>query len=255
MKITVLTILAAAMLSLFSPFNHAFASEFDIGRMRVAIWPEHDDPGVLVIYDGKFIDEGGFPREETFYLPKGSVISDACSLSPKGQHFCQLYKQKNVGELDEIRLKLPYPNFYLSFRIAPFRGTDPLRELEYKINTNHTVKKLIVDIEEPLRSEGFSVIPGASEIKEDDGLKHYLLSFEAPDKGVIPIKISYKKSDNRPSVDIKYSPMAMNKGGGGMPMSYPLGRRSFISVLYLMGGSGAVVLALMLWLVFRKKKS
>ena len=100
--------------------GHASAidkSELSIGRMRVALWPEYDDAAVLVIYDGRFRDENSFPAETTFILPKDSVISDACSLSPKGQHFCQLYKQKTVGDADEMRLKLPYPNFYLSFHV------------------------------------------------------------------------------------------------------------------------------------------
>ena len=43
-------------------------------------------------------DEESFPAETSLLIPKGSVISDACSLFPKGQHFCQLYKQRTVGD-------------------------------------------------------------------------------------------------------------------------------------------------------------
>lgn len=91
------------------------SQDLSIGRMRVSIWPEHDDPSLLVIYDGRFEDVSSYPVTTSFLVPAGSVISDACSLSHEGQHFCQLYKTRNQGEFDEVSLTLPYPNFYLSF--------------------------------------------------------------------------------------------------------------------------------------------
>lgn len=229
-------------------------SASEIGRMRVAIWPEHDDSSVLVIYDGRFIDDGVFPREETFYLPKGAKISDACSLSPRGQHFCQLYKQKTVGDVDEVRLKLPYPNFYLSFHVDAFSFDNPSRDFKYVINTNHTIRTLVVDIEEPLRSKDFTIFPAASEIKEDDGIKHHWYNIDKPEKNIFTYKISYKKSDNRPSIDIKYAPMGMNMEDGGMPMSHSPERRSFLGILYFLAASGIVFIAILFWFVLRKKK-
>src|SRR3989337_2518095 len=91
-----------------------------IGRMKVSIMPEYDDPSVLAIYDGRFEEVSSYPIKTSFLIPKGSVISDACSLSHAGQHFCQLYKTVNRGEHDEVSLLLPYPNFYLSFHTPRF---------------------------------------------------------------------------------------------------------------------------------------
>ena len=158
--------------------------------------------------------------------------------------------------MDEIKLKLPYPNFYLSFHIDPFKGDHSLRELTYTININHKVRTLVVDIEEPLRSTDFSVLPEAAEVKEDDGLKHHWFNFENPDKDVnaFTFKISYKKSDNRPSVDIKYSPMSMKMEGRETAVSHSLEKRSFMDILYVLAGSGLILLAVMVWFIFRKKK-
>jgi cytochrome c-type biogenesis protein CcmH/NrfF len=197
-----------SLLLLFLFIGHSFAYTPQIGRMRVSIWPEFDDPGVLVIYDGRFVDEGSFPLETTFLIPKGAVISDACSLSPKGQHFCQLFTQKSAGDMDEVNLKLPYPNFYLSFHIKPFKGDSPLRKLNYTIKTSHPVSKLEVDIQKPLRAEDFTINPAAEEKEELKGFEHFRYAFKDREAGaVFPFEISYKKEDNRPSVSIKYSPM------------------------------------------------
>jgi len=205
----------STLLLLFLLINQAIASTPQIGRMRVAIWPEFDDSGVLVIYDGRFVDDGSFPLETTFLIPKGAAVSDACSLSPKGQHFCQLFTQKNAGDMDEVNLKLPYPNFYLSFHIKPFKGESPLRRLNYIIKTTHPVSKLEVDIQKPLRAEEFTVNPDSKERDELKGFEHYRYLFKDTGPGsVFPFEIGYKKEDNRPSVSIKYSPMSGAKTWG-----------------------------------------
>jgi hypothetical protein len=227
----------------------------EIGRMRVAIWPEYDDPGVLVIYDGRFVDDGNFPAETSFFLPKGAIISDACSLSPRGQHFCQLFKQENIGDMEEIRLKLPYPNFYLSFHIDPFEGGGSARNLAYTITTNHRIRKLEVDIQEPLRAEGFTLSPEPGKVEEIKGFKHYRYYMDNPKKGAdIPFEINYKKDDKRPSVDIKYSPMSMPMEGDVMSRSPHEERGNFVKLLYVLAAGGLSLFLVLLWFVFRKKK-
>lgn len=244
--------------------NPIFASDLSIGRMRVALWPEYDDAAVLVIYDGRFRDENSFPAETTFILPKDSVISDACSLSPKGQHFCQLYKQKTVGDVDEVRLKLPYPNFYLSFHVnfpspqSPLSkgvrgvvGQEGQKIFNYLINANHNIEKLEVDIQRPLRAEGFKITPQSSNISEKKGFEHYGYVFENVPKGkALDFKIEYIKKDRLPSVDIKYSPMT---GPKTWDSPYETPRRKSV-ILYLAGAVGLLLVIGMLWLVFKRKR-
>ncbi|MBI5233304.1 MAG: hypothetical protein HY880_03020, partial [Deltaproteobacteria bacterium] len=189
----------------------------EIGRMRVAIWPEYDSSGVLFIYDGRFKDQGNFPTDTVFYIPANSSISDACSLSPKGQHFCQLYTQTKEGDFDAVRLKLPYPNFYLSFHTEPFdlknekMGYTTQRALTHVIKANHKIEKLEVDVQSPLRAEGFTVLsPEGFTVTEKKGFAHYQGSFEDIERGrAIEVSFEYIKKDSRPSVDIKYSPGEM----------------------------------------------
>lgn len=248
----IMTIAAAAAIFMFFFIIQTPASDLAIGRMRAAIWPEYDDPSILVIYDGRFRDEGAFPAETIFFLPKGSVISDACSLSPKGQHFCQLYRQKTVGDKDEVRLKLPYPNFYLSFHINLFQyGHEGQKAFTYSINVNHNIGKLEIDIQRPLRADGFKILPQSSDISEKKGFEHYGYVLENVPKGkILDFKIEYVKKDNMPSVDIKYSPMA---GPKIFDSAYENPRRMYI-ILYVVGALGFVLVIGLLWFVFKRKK-
>lgn len=59
----------------------------EVGRMKVSILPEYDEPKVLVIYEGRFKNQTLFPSKARFIIPKGADISDACSRSPQGGHF------------------------------------------------------------------------------------------------------------------------------------------------------------------------
>jgi len=236
------------------------AKDLSIGRMKVAIMPEYDDPSVLAIYDGKFEDVASYPIKTSFLIPKGSVISDACSLSHEGQHFCQLYKTVNKGGHDEVSLILPYPNFYLSFHTPQFDVKGEKKELDYLIKANHPIKTMEVDIQQPLRSAEFNITPPGSAVMSEKsgtisvlkGFNHYTFKLEGISKGQeSTFKIKYIKSDPKPSVDIKYTSM---KSPQTQSTSYETLRnvKTLIYVLFGTGAFGAMVVVT--WFLRSRKK-
>lgn len=234
--------------------------DLSIGRMKVAIMPEYDDPSVLAIYDGKFEDASSYPIKTSFLIPKGSVISDACSLSHEGQHFCQLYKTVNRGEQDEVSLLLPYPNFYLSFHTPRLAAKGEKKEFDYLIKSNHSIKTMEVDIQQPLRSTAFNISPPenaamsekGSMISVIKGFNHFTYKFEGISKGRENVfKISYIKSDPNPSVDIKYTSM---KTPQTQTAPYET-LRNIKSIIYILFGTGIfAIMAVVAWF-FRSRKA
>ena len=230
-----------------------------IGRMKVAIMPEYDDPSILAIYDGKFEDVSSYPIKTSFLIPKGSVISDACSLSHEGQHFCQLYKTANRGEHDEVSLLLPYPNFYLSFHTPRFNVKGERKEFNYLIKANHHIKTIEVDIQQPLRSTAFNISPPAGAAVPENvgtisaikGFNHFIYKLEGVSKGQeSAFKIGYIKSDPKPSVDIKYTSM---KNPPTQTAPYET-QRNIKTIIYIIFGTGAFgIMAVAAWL-FRSRK-
>lgn len=236
------------------------AKDLSIGRMKVAIMPEYDDPSVLAIYDGKFEDVSSYPIKTSFLIPKGSVISDACSLSHEGQHFCQLYKTVNRGEHDEVSLLLPYPNFYLSFHTPQFDAKREKKEFNYLIKANHPIKTLEIDIQQPLRSTAFNIAPPVSAtlaeksgtINVVKGFNHFAYKIEGVSKGQeSAFKIDYIKSDPNPSVDIKYTSM---KSPQTQSAPYET-QRNIKTIIYVAFGIGAFgILAVAAWFFRSRKK-
>jgi len=215
--------------------------DLTIGRMKIAIWPEYDDPGVLVIYDGRFADASRFPLKTGFFIPKDAVISDACSLSPRGQHFCQLYETVNRGEYDEVTLYLPFPNFYLSFHTYPDSDNTDTRAINYRVRTNHAVETLEMDIQQPLRSTEFNITPASETASEEKGFNHFKYTFGPVASGEDKLfKIVYQKQDQLPSVDIKYSRMSGSKTWGS-PYSTQRQARNIIYIIFTTGVAGLLL--------------
>lgn len=243
--------------------NAATSTGLSIGRMKVSVMPEYDDPSVLVIYDGRFVDASSYPIKTSFLIPKGSVISDACSLSHEGQHFCQLYKTVSRGSYDEVSLILPYPNFYLSFHTPRLDTRIETKSIDYRVKANNAVRTLEIEIQQPLRSAAFKVVPpmGATTLQSNGstslirGFNHVVYKIEDvaahQEYGFL---ISYSKSDPNPSVDIKYTSTAM-KEPQSRTRSYET-QRNVKTVIYGLFGTGVLgVLAILAWyLHFRKRR-
>lgn len=271
---TVSCIKAFALVSFLAAFNSgcdrgaentlgagAPTKDLSIGRMKVAVMPEYDDPSVLAIYDGKFEDVSSYPIKTSFLIPRGSVISDACSLSHEGQHFCQLYKTVNKGALDEVSLLLPYPNFYLSFHTPRLDVKGERKEFDYLIKANHPIKIMEVDIQQPLRSTAFNISPpGNAALSEQSGtisvlkgFNHFTYKLEGVSKDQESVfKINYIKSDPSPSVDIKYTSM-QSPPTRSAPYET---QRNIKTIIYAAFGIGALgILAVVAWFFRSRKKS
>lgn len=186
---------------------HAGEKNMDIGRMKVTIMPEYESQSVLVTQEGKFIDRTVFPSYVRFNLPKEvKALTDACSLSPKGQHFCQVYDIVSKGDKSWVDIGLPYPDFFVDYKYVPFKiKENSKREFSYSVECEYDIKTLEVHIQKPYRVKDFSVTPASSEHYEKRDFEYTKYVFKNVKAGEMKnFKIAYYKSDTEPSVDIMY---------------------------------------------------
>lgn len=185
-----------------------------IGSMKVSIMPEYDSTSVLVINEGKFLNREAFPREVLFLIPLGvTKLQDVCSLSPGGQHFCQLFDiTPGVGK-NLLKVKLPYSDFFIDFQYAPFKAKpNSERNFTYTVEADYDIKNLAVVIQRPYRAERFAIDPAGGKEFEKEGYQNYRHEFKDVKKGERrTFRISYFKADDKPSVDAKYTAMSDNR--------------------------------------------
>jgi len=181
-----------------------------IGRMKVTLMPEYDAQSVLVIQEGKFADRTAFPSDVKFTLPmEVTKLTDACSLSPGGHHFCQIFEIKKAGKNKFVNIKLPFPDFFIDYQYAPFAvKKNSQREFTYSIDTSYPINTLEVHVQQPARSEKFKIEPASYETYSKDDFEYRKYTFKNVKAGEAKaISVSYFKTDTAPSVDLKFSSM------------------------------------------------
>lgn len=182
-----------------------------IGRMKVTLMPEYDSDAVLVIQEGKFADRTAFPSPVGFILPKNVVkLTDVCSLSPGGHHFCQLFEIRKGEDKNFLDVKLPYSDFFIDYQYKPFSVKENSeRKFSFTVDTNYDILTLELHVQRPFRSDNFKITPASDETYEKDDFEVHKSVFKNVKAGdAKTVSISYFKKDARPSVDMKYSSMS-----------------------------------------------
>ncbi len=93
--LAILLVLASAI---FSP---AFAQDTTrIATLEISVWPEYDQPGVLVQYQGQLatMDQSGAAHDISFLVPKGAGVGAACGIKSAGSHTSETWKESDASD-------------------------------------------------------------------------------------------------------------------------------------------------------------
>lgn len=173
-----------------------------IKTMRVSLWPEYDDPRVLVMYQGEFYNEAIFPQPVAFPVPLGSEMNQVCALQPPdNSHLCQLYETLTESDSLSISYTLPIPTYYLEYYWDGITG-QPEKSFAFQYVSPYAIDTLEIEVQQPLKATGFELVPQyASATSDSQGLKYFHYVFKDVKPGqVINIDASYAKSDDEPSI-------------------------------------------------------
>ena len=189
--------------------------------LDVSVWPEYDEPRVAVMYEGEFAG-ADFPQKVRFYLPKGAEVSEVCALKkPDDEHLCQLYDVGQEGDQVTVTYTLPIPTFFVQFYYGSLGGTTQ-RNVDFALKAPYAVESLALDVQQPLRSESFSVTPPAPPSGPDSqGFKFFHLGYQSVPAGqVTTIRASYTKADANPSVAKRQTGTTEGTSAGSTAVTY-----------------------------------
>jgi hypothetical protein len=163
------------------------------------LWPEFDDPGLLVIFSGDFTDTMSFPRDVSFPLPAGARGIQATEKQADGTLINQAWQIAN----DRLTFSLPGPSFHIEFYVdRPPSGNQ--RDISYSFQAPYAIDALDIRVQEPARSTGFTMTPppqGSS--VGNDGMTYSTLqrtNLKPGDK--VDLDLRYTKTDQAPSQPI-----------------------------------------------------
>lgn len=204
--------------------------------MEVDIWPEYDDPRVLVMYRGEVDANAELPREFAFVIPRGAQIHMAGAIGEQGEHLHAQFVTKPQDEtLTEVSYELATRTFYMEFYYDPLPKGER-REFRYPIRSPYPIDFLSIRVQQPSRASEFRIAPTALDVVQGaNGLNYHRLVWQQlPADRETPVTVSYRKRDREPSV----SPAGAAAPTGGSAMKNIL----IIGAVLLVGVVGYGVL-------------
>lgn len=177
-----------------------------LASLSIEIWPEYDRPAALVILRGVVADGVKMPAAISLRLPaaSGGAAAVAYSSTPDG-NLLNL-KNEQVKGKDGVTVKFETPErfFHIEF-YEPMAVTDAARSFTYTWQGDIGVDRATVVVQEPAAAIGLVVDPALAQSSQGaEGLNYKIGDLGALVAGkVVPVKITYTKSDARPTVDIK----------------------------------------------------
>jgi hypothetical protein len=149
---------AAAVLSAALVTSWAWAqvdtTETRINMMQVDIWPEYDDPRVLLIYRGQLEPGREIPRDFAFVIPPGAQVHMAGAIGDNGEHLHSVYETRSRPDgLVELAYQPPTRTVYMEFYYDPL-GDGEEREFQYTLVSPLPVAMWMVNVQQPLQARG-----------------------------------------------------------------------------------------------------
>ncbi|MFQ6673923.1 MAG: zinc ribbon domain-containing protein [Fidelibacterota bacterium] len=137
----------------------------------VAIWPEYDHPGVLVIYTGTIKDDH-LPLHLEARVPDETNIALAVGQSDTSDKLLPVdIEERDGGKW--IFTTLVKESFQIEFYYNPF-GPSELRQADLTIEMNHSVDTYHIAIQQPLAAEQFQFSEtNADKFTDEHGLTYY----------------------------------------------------------------------------------
>lgn len=214
-----------------------------LASLRIMVWPEYDDPRVLVIYQGEFADKTGFPREVSFFVPADADILATAYYPETGDgnpmNTDAWTTETVTGGFARVTFKLPTSRFHMEFYYNPLPASSE-KAFEYVYRAAQATAKVRLEIQQPLKAENFATDPpAASTASGNHGFKNHLFDFPAVAADqTVRVKVLYTKTDPKPSVDNVASslPASANAPAGANQANDPTAMLPYVI--------GAVALAL-----------
>ena len=226
-------------------------ADLRIARLQLSIWPEYDDPRVLLIIRGELAAGAALPTHVTLPIPKNAELIGAGMISELGELLLHPHRVIAGDTSDTLEITLPAPRFFAEVYYDPFETTGDAKRFTYTFKAPYPISRFDVDIQEPYTASDFATEPPAMALESEgrDTTYHRFTYRDVAAGQPTAFTVSYVKTDPQPSV-----PKAADA-----PAASPAARgpqdRMLIYFGILAGVTAAYVLAAFLWTAYRRRSA
>jgi len=210
-----------------------------IAILEVKLWPEFDQPTMLVIYDFTLTEDTPLPASLTFKLPIGVSLNAVAVLENGVLNTIDYKGPVPTAEWQEVTLVVDQRTSYHFEYYAPILKSDSQRRYNFEWLGEYAVDDLRISVQQPPSATAFKGSPALTASQDTDNLTYHRLETTGLKQGEpFELIVEYKK-DNE----------SLTAPDSAIQPSDPLdenttGRISLTNYIpYLIGGVGIVLIA------------
>jgi len=176
-------------------------SPVELESLEIALWPEFDRAGVLVLIDGALGPDTPLPATLTLRLPAEPFA--VAEQAPDGALMNAQFATAAAGQGFDVTLTLQQPSFRVEYYDPTLTIAGDTRAYTYAWLTPVAVGSASIRIQQPAGASGFGLTPdfGASAVGEY-GLSYYQMSLGALSAGApISATLGYTKSGSALTIE------------------------------------------------------
>jgi len=173
-------------------------SNISLAVLHVQLWPEYDQPSMLVLNDFQLSKTVSLPADVTFRIPKDANLIAVASYTPTGELVNAVY---DIGGIKEswqyFTIKVDTDTAYHFEYYQPIIFSGVKRSFTYLWDGSYAVENFSIRVLEPLDVNYFTSQPELPNISTEDDLKYH--DGNATQLGVgkeFSLELEYKKPTN-----------------------------------------------------------
>ncbi|MGQ9518017.1 MAG: hypothetical protein ACUVT1_12190, partial [Anaerolineae bacterium] len=174
-----------------------------LDEMSVALWPEYDRPGVLVIYSGTMAGDVALPVTITFAMPAAGSLSATAGVDEQGNFRYRKYELRTQGDRILVSYSLPYRRFQMEYYLDLLAGQGSDKEFTLTYQADYPVQDFRFEVQEPLGASAFQTDPAAGSVITESQLPLHLVPVGALAQGQSAgVTVRYHREERRLSAEI-----------------------------------------------------
>lgn len=173
----------------------------ELSTWDVQVWPEHDEPAVLVIATGSLSEQTTLPQTVRISLPADARVHAVAYPDATGNLLTLPWRAEPAASGLDVVIELVQPRFVVEY-YADILTPPPARSFELNLVAPYAAQQASLVLRQPSRASDLQVTPAMAAGGPDAlGNPTYTLELGRVDAGQsIPVQVSYTKADDDPSV-------------------------------------------------------
>ena len=183
------------LIMMTTSFGVKAQEDITLSTLGIDLWPEYDQPNVLVIFNATLSPEVTLPAELTFRIPVDARVHAVAVRQVNGTLYNAFYEGQVVGNWEEITFTATTPQVRLEYYDESLVKQGTQRQYAFQWPGDYAVDALVVQVQQPIDASDMSISPSMGNgTTAENGLVYYNAEVGSLAQGeTFTLSLSYQK--------------------------------------------------------------